>query len=288
MTRDIGQLISNTHFLPPAFQIVPRLLLLLDNSEDGNSEDVADLIRVDPGLTADVLRVCNSAHFSGSFRAETLTEAVMRLGLSEIYRTVMSVITSPVMSSLSSGFGREETNLWNHSLAVATGAQILAQDKNIQVELAFTTGLLHDLGKVVICHALNGEYSRLLQDAEQNSKQISALEKDLFGMDHAEVGARLLNRWNFSANIVAAVRHHHNPLVSPDQKELAAVIHVANLMAFHINQGSGHVGYVPYFNSESLELLGMSREALDEQYIPQVQEKFLKELQLSLGFQAPV
>jgi putative nucleotidyltransferase with HDIG domain len=285
MTRDISQLILGTQFLPPAFQIVPRLLLLLDDSEEANSEKVAELIRVDPGLTADVLRVCNSAHFSGSYRAETLVEAIMRLGLREVYRVVMNVITSPIMSSFSTGHGREETNLWNHSLAVATGAKALAADKGVNVELAFTTGLIHDIGKIVVTDAAKGDYGQLIQEAAEKKRSVPSIEKEKFGMDHAEVGGRLLSRWNFSPNVIAAVRFHHNPIGAGEHKALAAVVHTANLLAFHINQGSGHDSYVRYFDQHCLDILDVTPEALEQQYAEQVKEGFLKELQFSLGIQ---
>ena len=285
MTRDISQFILDTQFLPPAFQIVPRLLPLLDESEEANSEKVAELIRVDPGLTADVLRVCNSAHFSGAYRAETLVEAIMRLGLREVYRVVMNVIASPIMSSFSAGRGREETNLWNHSLAVATAAQALAADKGVNVELAFTTGLIHDVGKIVVTEAAKGQYGQIIQEAAEKKRSVSSIEKEKFGMDHAEVGGRLLTRWNFSHNVIAAVRFHHNPVGAGEHKALAAIVHTANLLAFYVNQGSGHDSYVRYFDQHCLDILVLTPESIEQQYTEQVKEAFLKELQFSLGIQ---
>jgi len=286
MIRDISQLIQNTQFLPPAFQIVPRLMLLLDSSDENNNEEVAELIRVDPGLTADVLRVCNSAVYSGAYRVETLMEAIMRIGLREVYRVVMNVIASPVMSSLSAGQGREETNLWNHSLAVATGAQMLGRDKGVNEEVAFTTGLLHDVGKVVLSQAAEGQYGQILKEAREKQRSVTSVEKEKLGMDHAEAGGRLLGRWNFSQNVVAAVRFHHHPLGAGEHKPLAAVIHTANLIAFHINQGSGHESYVRFFDRNAVDdILDLTPEMIEQQYVPQVKEAFLKELQLSLGIQ---
>src|SRR5690349_3873186 len=123
--KDFSRLIRETQFLPPAFQLVPRLLLLLDESENASSDDLADLIRVDAGLTADLLGVCNSAYFGASTRVETVHEAIFRLGLREIYRVLLKVISMPLMTSPQPEYGLDEANLWNHSLAVATAAKFL-------------------------------------------------------------------------------------------------------------------------------------------------------------------
>ena len=189
------------------------------------------------------------------------------------------------MSSLSTGYGREETNLWNHSLSVATGAQILAADKGLNAEVAFTTGLIHDIGKVVISQALKGDYSQVIKSATEKQRSITSLEKEMFGMDHAEVGGRLLTRWNFSPNVIAAVRFHHNPMAAGEHKQLAGIVHTANLFSFHINQGSGHESYVRHFDKNCYDLLDLTPELIEQQYVPQVKEAFLKELQFSLGIQ---
>src|SRR4051812_35941180 len=176
MTKDLPRLIRETEFLPPAFQIVPKLLLLLDDPE-ANSEQLAELIRVDPGLTAEVLRVCNSAFYTGEYRAETLNEGVMRIGLREVYRIVMKVIASPVLGEPQKGYGREQGNLWNHSLATATAAEIFSRGKGDHPEVAFTAALLHDIGKLVVNQALDGDYSRLIKEAKEKQQPLSIIEK---------------------------------------------------------------------------------------------------------------
>src|SRR5690348_14946818 len=91
---DVDSLIASFSFLPPAFELLPRLLLLLDDGE-ANCEDFAEMIRIDPGLTANVLRMSQSALFGGAQRIGSLSEAIMRLGVREVYRLVMEIVTSP-------------------------------------------------------------------------------------------------------------------------------------------------------------------------------------------------
>src|SRR4051812_20881118 len=95
---DLESLITGTSFLPPAFELIPRLLLVLDDDAAG-SDDLADIIRIDAGLTANVLRLSNSAALGGSRRTKSLAEAIVRIGARAIYRSVLSLITSPALAS---------------------------------------------------------------------------------------------------------------------------------------------------------------------------------------------
>src|SRR4051794_39298933 len=114
---DLDSLVRKTEYLPPSFELIPRLLLLLDNG-DVNCEDLAEIIRMDPSLTADVLRISNGASFGGAHRTDSLSEAIIRIGLREIYRTVMKIVTSPALSS-PDAFDFQRVDLWRHSLATA-------------------------------------------------------------------------------------------------------------------------------------------------------------------------
>lgn len=263
MTKDLPRLIRETEFLPPGFQIVPKLLLLLDDPES-NSEELAELIRVDPGLTTEVLRVCNSAFYSGGFRAETLSEAVMRIGLNTVYEVIMKVIASPVLSEPEKNYGAEQINLWNHSLAVATAAEIIARDRGDHSEIAFTAGLLHDIGKLVVNKALDGDYSSILKEAEAKQQPLHTIEKGIFNMDHADAGSILLNRWNLPQNIVLSIRYHHKPANAGESARLASIVHLANYLAFTIGQGSGYQSYPRFVDPKALSALRLTINELDQ------------------------
>src|SRR5437763_296065 len=159
-TKKLARTAVELAVLPPSFEMIPRLLLLLDD-ENTDSEALATIIRVDAGLTADILHVSNAAAFRGGRAIETLEEAIIRLGLRELYRAVMRVIASPVLNS-GQEMGLERLNLWSHSLACALAAQTIATQTGYEdPEVAFTAGLLHDLGKMVLAQALRAPYIAL-------------------------------------------------------------------------------------------------------------------------------
>jgi putative nucleotidyltransferase with HDIG domain len=248
--------ISETSFLPPAFEIIPKLLLLLDDPE-GNSEALADLIHVDPGLTANVLQISNSAVHAGAARTETLNQAIMRLGLREIYKMVMKIVASPLLTS-SHEPALTRLDLWQHSLASAVAAQILATEKGEDAEIAYTSALLHDIGKLVMAHALGSAYVDLVERCKKDGSVLFESERAEFKMDHAQAGGRLLKRWNFPPAVVAAVAHHHSPLAAPKQEaRLASTLYLANILAYRIRRGYGFPLYAAQPDPAALRVLDL-------------------------------
>lgn len=228
--------IMEIQFLPPAFQLIPKLLLLLEDP-DVHSDELADLIRVDPGLTADVLRACNSAYFASAQKPETLQEAIMRLGLREIYKLVMRVIASDAFNRPEETYGFPQADLWNHSLATATAARILARDFAEDPELCFTLGLLHDIGKLVLSQTLGREYGAAFLEPQTLELPPYQTEMKRWNMNHADLGGQLLKRWNFPPKIVTTIQFHHAPAEAGQNNRLAALVDAANYIAYYIGQG---------------------------------------------------
>jgi putative nucleotidyltransferase with HDIG domain len=163
------QHVRTTDFLPPAFELIPRILVLLDDPET-NSDTLADVIRVDAGLTTDVMRVANSSAYGGGTRTDSLSQAIIRLGLREIYRLLTTIIASPTVMNLD-GFGFERAGLWQHSVVCAIAAQILSRNVSGQdSEVAYTAGLLHDIGKVVMAQVAKADYVALIESCKENGQ----------------------------------------------------------------------------------------------------------------------
>jgi len=110
-------------------------------------------------------------------------------------------------------------------------ARVLAQAAGESTAAAFTAGLLHEVGKVIMVSADESGYAELVLNARMFKRPVVVIEKEQFGFDHAEAGARLLLRWNLPPNIVAAVHHHHELAGAEPSERLAATIHLANLIA---------------------------------------------------------
>lgn len=265
--QELDDYINRVQHLPPAPKILPQLLALLGR-DDVSASQVVDLMMYDPALTASALQLCNTAYF-GAAPAYELSEAVARLGFNRVYQLVAAVSGARLLSSAQKGYGIDEGELWQHSVASAVAAQLIAEKLGDDHNLVYTCALLHDLGKIVLANGLEKIYARIIEDVEKNQQSLLEAEKRLLGVQHAEIGGRLLARWKFPANIVAAVCHHHDPMAAgePDHQRLAAYVYVSNLIAHFLGYGFGHHAFAMRGRAEALEILGFRGEHLAEMMI---------------------
>ncbi|MEW6156930.1 MAG: HDOD domain-containing protein, partial [Verrucomicrobiota bacterium] len=253
--QELDSYINNARNLPPAPRILPRLLLLLGqpNIDTGL---VVNLLMHDPGLTANVLKLCNSAYFGSATPAETLEEAIQRLGFREVYRLVAALSGARALSASQKGYGLEAGQLWKHSVTAALAAQLLARNRMADEAMIFTATLLHDIGKVVLSEVLESRYTQLVMEIETQEIPVLDAEKILLGVQHAEIGGRLLHRWKFPPPLVAGVWYHHDP-AETQHSEVAAFVYFGNMIAHFLGHGYGHQAFAFETHAEALEILNL-------------------------------
>jgi putative nucleotidyltransferase with HDIG domain len=259
----IDDYISNLRHLPPAPRVVPELMRLL-NQSDVDSSKVVKLISYDPALTVNVLRICNSAYFGASTPTSDLQEAVTRLGFQQVYQLVAAATGARLLGAAQLGYGLEQGDLWKHSVASAVAAQIIARKIGEDQNLVFTAALLHDIGKIVLSHSLNGSYSKLVKETEMNQQSLLEAEKKILGVQHAEVGGQLLSRWKFPPNIVSAVWFHHAPKGAGVHQRLASVVYLGNMISYFMGHGYGHASFALRGRAEVLATLDIQPEAIPQ------------------------
>lgn len=259
----IDDYINNVRFLPAAPRVVPELMKLL-NQTDVDSSKVVKLISFDPALTANVLRICNSAYFAAATPTSDLQEAVTRLGFQQVYQLVAAATGARMLSAPQPGYGLNQGELWKHSVAVAVTAQVMARKLGDNDNLVFTAALLHDIGKIILAQALESVYPKLVKETEINQQSLLETEKKLLGVQHAEVGARLLERWKFPPNIVSAVWFHHTPKGAGKHQRLAAYIYMADMIAHFAGHGYGYLAFALRGRSDALTILGLTSESIPE------------------------
>ena len=259
--QTIEEFIDNAKALPPAPTMLARLMVLL-NQPDTDSTKVVDLITYDPSLTASVVRRCNSAYYGFVSPVDNVREAVTRLGFWEIYRIVVMCSTTRVLSPAQKGYGMEANELWDHSVATALAAEQVAKDLGDDEAAAFTAGLLHDIGKVMLSQQLEDTYIKLVAEVEQNGSSLLEAERKFLGFDHANAGGHLLAHWKFPANLVAAVWFHHKPSLGRPHERLASYVYLGNLIAHFLGHGYGHHALALKGRSEVLEILDIPVDRL--------------------------
>ena len=230
MKDKLDAFIDSVEHLPPSPRLLVKLLEMFKHP-DLDVDEVVKLLSYDPSFTAEVLKRCNSAYFGGAKPAEDMFDAVSRLGFQEIYNIVLAMFAASAILQAQAAGGAHVEILWRHSVAVAVGAEALANAAGESSPTAFTAGLLHEVGKVIMVSKDKSNYAQAVESAALLKRPVIAVEKEQYGFDHAEAGARLLARWNLPPNIVAAVQHHHNLAGAGEFERLAATVHLANLIA---------------------------------------------------------
>lgn len=264
--QELDDYINKVKSLPPAPRILPELLSLL-RKDDIDADRVVKLIAFDPGITAAVLRLCNSAYFAGASPASDLQEAVTRLGFRQVYQLVAAVSGSKMLGPAQKGYGIDAGELWEHSVVSAVASQLIARNCGDDESLAFTATLLHDIGKIVLAEALEHIYTDLVENSQSEQTPLIETEKRLLGVQHAEIGGRLLARWNFPENIVNAVWFHHQPSGAQAHQRLASFVYLGNMVAYFMGYGFGHHAFALRGRTEALEILNLKPECLPEYMI---------------------
>jgi putative nucleotidyltransferase with HDIG domain len=221
----IQNLLSRVEVLPLSPSLLPKLLPKLSDL-DGNFDEVVEIIAIDPSLTSKLLQICNSAFFGQEEPVASVSEAVNRVGYQSVYLLV-AMINGSNCFPLPNPNGIDVVRLWKHSITVAFASKFVAESARLDSNLIFTAGLLHDIGKVVLGQAQPQPMSATIYSRTDSA--VVEREMILFGFQHAEVGAALLERWNLPAQLVEAVRYHHDPRGAQGFEPLAACVNLGNL-----------------------------------------------------------
>lgn len=174
------------------------------------------------------MRLANSSFYGRGRQVHSVAEAISVLGL----RTVRGIVTAAGMAgSFRRHPGFDHHAFWRHSIASALCAQALAGElRRDDADLAFTVGLLHDIGRLALASAFASAYAEVEQWRREHDCPDGDAERAVLGIDHAEVGGLIARQWNFAPPIVEAIREHHAP---PDaaQVTLTGIAHVADAIA---------------------------------------------------------
>jgi putative nucleotidyltransferase with HDIG domain len=260
--KGIQRILATVTDLPsmPASGI--RMLKLLENPE-ASVDAIEDILRQDPGLTATVLKLANSAYFGIPTKVGSPRQAVILLGLRRLVQLVIASCVSAVMGRPVPGYDLTAGDLWRHSIAVAIAAEALVKNKpGGGLEDVFTAALLHDAGKIVL--------GRFVQEELPDIKRITAggvplvlAENMVLGTDHAVIGATLLESWAFPPDVVRAARWHHEPEAADGRPILVDIVHLADRMC-QKNAGGRYLGTTTEELSPTvLYRLGLSEKQLE-------------------------
>lgn len=211
-------------------QVTSQVLRLVDNP-NASPRQIGVLIERDAGLASKLLRSANSAYYGAPGKIKTVTQAISVMGLSAVRSIVMGQAYQQMSSVRGASKRFDRLVFWQHSLATASAARVLAKLKGWRdPEEAFLAGLLHDSGRLVMDKFLPNEFDQILSIALERAIPLLDAEREVLGYTHVEVGELLGAEWNLPESIREAIRCHHDE-VSYDACPLGAIVYAANVQA---------------------------------------------------------
>lgn len=265
---DINELLEGDTKLATLPVVFGQLKEAIDDP-DCSFDDIGDIISVDPALTVRLLKIVNSAFYGFSSQVETVTHSLTIIGTDQLTQLVLA---SSVMSRFR-GIPEDLLNVesfWRHSIACGLAARsIAALSGEYNVERFFVAGLLHDIGRLMMCLKVPDKVREVLQLSKQDGEPLFAVEEKVFGFHHADAGGALINAWNLPERLGEAIVCHHHPARAVNYPEETAVVNLANAIAHTLQLGDSGEIVPPPMEPRSWEVVGLP-ESL---YLPMIQDK---------------
>ena len=205
MNEELKELIINANDLPAIPMVATKVLQLIEN-ESTTANDLAKAISSDPAVAARVLKISNSVFFGCTRQINTLPHAIMMLG----YNTLKSVVMTASIKQVYKTYGLTEKMLWEHSFGAGLAARVIARTTRlVNDDEAFLGGLFHDIGKTVMNNADSTQFQALMQTCYNEGISFLAAERQMYPYSHADVGALVIEKWNFPEMLTRTVSEHH-------------------------------------------------------------------------------
>jgi putative nucleotidyltransferase with HDIG domain len=230
--KEIGRAIRD---LQPIPQMALKILRMI-NEDLYEIDALAEEIRKDQVISAKTLQLCNSAIFSSRKKIESIEHAVVMLGQHLLLKFVISASLNNFFSQCGMGYSLCKGGIYHHAIGTAIIAEKLAiLTGKISPSLAYTAGLLHDIGKVVLDQYINADFPLFYRQLNEERKNLIEVEKNELGIDHTEVGGDLAHSWSLPESLVETIRYHHKPENTVQNTELVHVVYLADLLMSRFN-----------------------------------------------------
>lgn len=238
----IPQIVRSLKNLPP-FPMVAQRALLLINQPEVSIQELVEVVKFDPGITANILRIANSAYFGLRREIHSLHQALLLLGTQELLKLVIASGATRLFANPVPGYFSEGQGLWRHSVSCGLMADLLARELAISDRTtSFTAGLLHDIGKIVLSLFVDQKFMEIMDLVEGQGIAFHQAEKAVLGVDHAEIGEEMARIWDFPDRLRSVIRHHHLERPEAFGDDLVLLVYLADLLVLMFGSDSGKEG----------------------------------------------
>jgi putative nucleotidyltransferase with HDIG domain len=263
-TAALEELVDSTVSIPTIPSILNEINLVFASAE-GSAKDAAKVIEKDPAIATRVLRLVNSSFYGLKSPVSAIHLACSIVGLKVIRNVVVQATVMGIFGKLSGPEGFDPEWLWDHSFKTAMAARLLAQKSPLGKALgkddAYTCGLIHDIGKMVLLDAQTEQFGEALKLSRESGIPLAQAESEVFGFHHAQVGGLLAMRWKLPETVQAGVMFHHGA-VNPDENPSSFLIKAANTLAHRAKANAPY--RLDVLDQDAMDALELSDDDLDE------------------------
>jgi putative nucleotidyltransferase with HDIG domain len=259
---DIKTIIEGIDKLKPIPQIANKIMSLAEDPKSSIS-DISELIIYDQALTANLLRICNSAYFRLPEEIDSVPEAIGYLGMDEVVDLVLMGGSYESLRGRHEGYELDEGELWRNSVSSAFIARELAEMKGSKHNhLIFTGALLKDIGKVILSEYLSEFFEKITLLVSRHDFNFKEAEKAVIGLDHAELGSMVAEKWKLSSKMVDIIRNHHLSEESSRYDFETSIVYLADTLCMMMGIGVGSDGLSYRFHREVVDRLNFSEKEI--------------------------
>ena len=262
---DIDKILQKIDSLSPVSVTGNRLMEIISNPNSSLTQ-IVDVIKYDQAMTANLLKICNSAYYGLRTKVESIKQAVAYLGMNTIANAVMMGNFSKNFTAAQGGYDLDEGELWKYSVSSALIAQSLAEKRRLDnIPCLFTSALLKDIGKVILNTYIKDAFEKIVLSVQQDGLTFLEAEKKILGIDHAELGAMVAEKWCFSPEMVSIIRNHHDPLnILIGNDPSVPIIYLADTVCMMVGIGGGADGLAYKYYQEVMDRLNFTNVDLQQ------------------------
>jgi len=244
------------------------------NNPRKSMADIAKIIREDPGLTARLLRIVNSAFYNFPSKVETISQAVTIIGTQQLGALALATSVMQMFKGLPEDLVSMDS-FWKHSVACGLAARVIGTlRREANPERLFVAGILHDVGRLILFTKATDLAREAMQHASQHNQILFDSERDVIGFTHAVVGGVLLQTWKLPGSLEEVVMFHHNPRAATKFPQEVAIVHVADIIAHAMQLGANGERLVPPMDVDAWARLSLTENSLST-IMEQVDRQYL-------------
>lgn len=261
----LANIVNRVKDMPVLPNRVNRIIELTEDP-DSTIHDLEKEILKDQSLTSSILRLANSAYYGYPRKIDTVSQATILLGFQTIKSMTLASTVSKMMVHELKGYALEKNGLWTQSQTCAIISRYIAQEvKFSNPEAAYIAGLLRDIGKTILNYYVENEYNAIINKVEYGNISFLDAEEEILGFNHAQIGEKIAEKWNFPEELVEAIGLHHTPEKSTINPKLVSLVHIADAITMMIGVSIGADGLKYNFSPFALETLdNFNPEDLDQ------------------------